>query len=240
MILLFSDYGLAGPYIGQVEAVLHQYAPQERVINLFADVPRNNPKAGAWLLAAYSREVQVGTVFFCVVDPGVGTFTDRPLIMRIDGRWFVGPDNGLFTIIARQGNKVDCWEITWRPEILSDSFHGRDLYAPVCAMLAQGDKPPGEKITWQERYDWQDDLHEIIYIDHFGNCMTGIWAVALGDDAVIRIAGKTIQHAKTFAAVREGEIFWYRNSSNLIEIAVNLGSAARALRVEVGAQFETA
>ena len=78
MIALFTDYGLHGPYLGQVQAVLHRLLPGEKIINLLADAPRNNPRASAYLLAAFSRAcaAQPGTIFFAVVDPGVGSFQD--------------------------------------------------------------------------------------------------------------------------------------------------------------------
>jgi len=76
MIVLFTDYGLEGPYLGQVEAVLYKEAPDEKIINLLSDAPRQNPKACAYLLAALTKNFPEGTIFFCVVDPGVGSFED--------------------------------------------------------------------------------------------------------------------------------------------------------------------
>src|SRR5215469_13416646 len=93
-IALFTDFGLHGPYTGQMKAVLHQMAPTIPAIDLFADAPAGNPKASAYLLAAYAGWFQVGTVFLCVVDPGVGG-TRPAIILEADGRWYVGPGNGL-------------------------------------------------------------------------------------------------------------------------------------------------
>ena len=101
MIFLFTDYGLEGPYIGQVETVIHQLAPNEKVINLIADAPRNKPKESAYLLASLISGIPEGCIIFSVVDPGVGSDEDKPVILKIDGRWFVGADNGLFDIVAR-------------------------------------------------------------------------------------------------------------------------------------------
>ena len=95
MIVVFTDFGLQGPYTGQMKAVLHQLAPAVPVIDLFADAPIGNPKASAYLLAAYAQWFVAGTVFLCVVDPGVGG-TRPPIILEADGRWYVGPGNGLF------------------------------------------------------------------------------------------------------------------------------------------------
>ena len=128
MIFLFTDYGLEGPYTGQVETVLHQQAPNEKVINLMADAPRNNPKASAYLLASLVSHTPEGSILFCVVDPGVGSDADKPVMLKIDGRWYVGPNNGLFDIVIRQSREIEVWEITWKPGKLSNSFHGRDIY----------------------------------------------------------------------------------------------------------------
>jgi len=87
MIVLFTDYGVAGPYIGQVESVLYQYAPEAKVINLIADAPKNNPKYASYLLAALPGSFPEGTIFFCVVDPGVGNYVSAPVVLLVDGMW---------------------------------------------------------------------------------------------------------------------------------------------------------
>ncbi|UVK54530.1 SAM-dependent chlorinase/fluorinase [Mesorhizobium sp. AR02] len=90
MIVLFTDFGLHGPYTGQMKAVLHQMAPGIPAIDLFSDAPVGNPKASAYLLVAYAEWFPAGTVFLCVVDPGVGG-TRPSVIVEADGRWYVGP-----------------------------------------------------------------------------------------------------------------------------------------------------
>ena len=237
MIVLFTDYGINGPYLGQVEAVLQQYAPGERVINLLADVPRQDPRSGAYLLAAYSQGFPRGTIFFCVVDPGVGSGKDIPVVIKQDGHWFVGPHNGLFDIVTRR-EVVQCWEITWKPEGLSDTFHGRDLYAPVCAMIVKQQPIPGRKMEFTQRHAWPDDLHQVVYIDHFGNAITGIRANQLQETATLAVGEREIRHAHTFAAVGRGEPFWYANANGLIEIAVNRGSAAEVLKLRPGSEID--
>ena len=234
MIVLFTDYGLKGPYLGEVEAIIFRYAPQERVINLFADVPRQNPQAGAYLLAACTGRFPKGTIFFCVVDPGVGSGADKPVVIRIGEHRYVGPHNGLFDIVARDCEQVECWEITYHPEDTSISFHGRDIYAPVCAMLANQQPVPGRKLDWYPRYNWPEDLYEIIYIDHFGNGMTGIRASQISENTIINVSNVEIKNATTFSSVKKGGVFWYENSNGLVEIAVNQGSAAEALNLDIG------
>ena len=119
---------------------------------------------------------------------------------------------------------------------MSASFHGRDLYAPAAAMVRKNDIL-GKKTPWEDRHGWPDDLNEIIYIDHFGNCMTGLGAEALDDINRIQVSGLTIPFAHTFSSVPSGDAFWYRNSQGLVEIAVNGGSVAAQLNLGIGTQL---
>ena len=152
MIVLFTDFGLEGPYIGQMQAVLCRETPRIPVVNLCADVPCHEPRAAAYLLAAYAVEFPEGSVFLGVVDPGVGG-ERAAVVVRADGRWYVGPDNGLFNVVAMRAGAVEWWDITWRPARLSASFHGRDLFAPVAARIARGEPPPGDPCAVAERID---------------------------------------------------------------------------------------
>jgi len=241
MIVLFTDFGLYGPYTGQVKAVLHQMAPGVPAIDLFADAPVANPKASAYLLAAYAAWFPAGTIFLCVVDPGVGGA--RPaIVVEADGRWYVGPGNGLFELVQRRANATRSWDIDWKPEHLSASFHGRDLFAPVAAMLARGEPPPGQLRSDRadRRSDWPDDLCEIVYIDHFGNAMTGLRATMLSPDARLSAAGRVLERAKTFSDRPPGAAFWYENSNGLAEIAVNQGRTDRDLGLAIGIPVEIA
>ena len=235
MIVLFTDFGLHGPYTGQVKAVLHQMAPGVPAIDLFADAPVGNPKASAYLLAVYAAWFPVGTVFLCIVDPGVGG--KRPaIVLQADGRSYVGPGNGLFELVLRRATKTRSWDIDWRPESLSASFHGRDLFAPVAAMLARGEPPPGQprEDDADRRVDWPDDLAEIVYVDHFGNAMTGLRAAMLAPNTKLAAAGRVLEHARTFGDRPLGAAFWYENSNGLAEIAVNQGRADRDLGLAIG------
>lgn len=236
MIVLFTDFGSRGPYVGQMQAVLCREAPGVPVIDLFADAPVFDSKASAYLLAAYGAEFPAGSVFLCVVDPEVGSGR-APLIVKADGRWYVGPDNGLFAIAARRAAAAEAWEITWRPAHLSASFHGRDLFAPVAARLALGEPPPGAPRAIPAE-DWPDDLSEVIYIDGFGNAMTGLRAATLPENAVLRAAGRQLRRMGTFSDVAPGDVFWYDNANGLAEIAVNRGRAADLLDLTVGSAIE--
>jgi len=235
VIVLFTDFGLDGPYTGQMKAVLAQMAPGIAVIDLFADAPVANPKASAYLLAAYASWFPAKTVFLCVVDPGVGG-TRPAIIIEAHGSWYVGPGNGLFELVQRRAGNAQGFDIDWQPAHLSPSFHGRDLFAPVAAMLARGEPLPSRprKDNDDRRPDWPDDLAEIIYVDHFGNAMTGLRAAMLSEDAKLAVAGQALERAKTFSDLPRGRAFWYENANGLAEIAVNLGRADHALGLAIG------
>jgi len=242
MIVLFTDFGVSGPYVGQMKAVLHQTAPGVPIVDLLHEAPAFDPRLSAYLLAAYAREFPEDAVFVCVVDPGVGS-TRRPVIARVGGRDFVGPDNGLLhTVIDHAGPETTrAWEIGWRPERLSDSFHGRDLFAPVAGRLAAGAAPEESGILATPieaasltRPGWPSDLGEIICIDPYGNLITGIRADGIGPDAMIEAGGRRIGYARTFSEVPIGDAFWHHNSNGLVEIAVNQAPAAQVLALDLG------
>ena len=236
MIVLFTDFGPAGPYIGQVKAALASMAPAVPVIDLFADAPTADPFHAAYLLAAYDDRFGPGTVFLAIVDPGVGS-ARPPVALFADGRWYVGPGNGLFELVMRRAADAELHRISWVPDWLSTSFHGRDLFAPVAAHIALGNiRPflaPGAGLEIPGA-DWPDDLAELVYIDHYGNAMTGLRSGAVSPHALLRLADTRILHAPVFSDVPRGTPFWYVNSNGLIEIAVNRGHAARQLGLEIG------
>lgn len=243
MILMFTDFGLEGPYLGEMEAALRREAPEIPVVNLMADAPAFSPRPAAYLLAALAERVPAGDVVLGVVDPGVGG--DRtPLALEADGRWFVGPDNGLFELVARRSAAPPrAHAIAWRPTRLSPSFHGRDLFAPVAARLARGGG--GDLVSAlpegaARRPDWPDDLAEIVHVDRYGNAVTGLRATALAEGTVLVAGGRRLARARTFSAVAPGEAFWYENSAGLAEVAVNAGRAADALRLSTGSPVEIA
>jgi S-adenosyl-L-methionine hydrolase (adenosine-forming) len=234
MIVLFTDFGMGGPYVGQVHAVLAQQAPFVPVIDLFHEAPRHDIRAAAYLLPAYTRGFPPGAVFVCVVDPGVGG-ARRALIVKADHRWYVGPDNGLFHMLARRARDLECREVLWRPAQLSASFHGRDLFAPVATQLVRGLMPDCVPATLTPPApDWPEDLAQVLYIDHFGNAITGLRADHLGRDVRLRIGGTDLTYARTYSEVRAGQGFWYENANGLVEIAVNQARASDQLGIAVG------
>ena len=235
LIALYTDFGHDGPYLGQMRMVLEREAPGMSVVNLMADAPSFNPRAAAYLLSALRGDLTPGCVVLGVVDPGVGTSERRPVVLRADGRWFVGPDNGLFEIVARSAVDACWWEITWRPGAVSPTFHGRDLFAPVAAAIARGDSVPGEPIRPRHEVgDWPEDLAEIIYVDGFGNAMTGLRAQAVAREATVWVGGIGLHFAPTFGAPARRPGFWMENSIGLVEIACDRDHAASRLKLAVG------
>jgi len=241
MIVLFTDFGLEGPYVGQMKAVLLRAAPGIPQVDLVADAPAFDARASAYLLAATASAFPAESVFLAVVDPGVGS--DRgSLVVAADGRRFVGPDNGLLAVVAGQARTARAWRITWHPAQLSASFHGRDLFAPVAARLALGEPPPGEAIALGQLVgaDWPDDLAEVVYLDRFGNAATGLRAAGLPAGAVLSAGGQRLRRARTFSDVAPGAAFWYENANGLAEIAANQTRADQLLGLKVGSAVEVA
>lgn len=242
MIVLFTDFGLEGPYLGQVRAVLHGAAPGVPVVDLFADLPAFDPMSAAYLLPAYcGAPFPPGTVVLAVVDPGVGT-ARAPLVANALGRWFVGPDNGVLSRVLACDAQARAWRVDWRPPHLSASFHGRDLFAPVAAALAMNGLP-GQGAPLECRpvdvaslvgADWPEERAAVVYVDRYGNAMTGLRADALPPDAVLEVNGRRVRRGETFGSVPAGTCLWYANGNGLAEIACNGGSAAKALSLRVG------
>lgn len=236
MILLYTDFGFSGPYVGEMRAVLSEIAPGVSCIDLMHDAPAFAPGYAGLLLEALSQRLPPRSVTVAVVDPGVGT-ERRAILSHAGDQWYVGPDNGLLgPVLAQDGARV------WRlpiPEGVSDSFHGRDVFAPAAARLAMGGLPRGASAI----DDWMPgpgaaQRRRVIYVDGYGNLVTGLPADDYREDDVFAIAGQRVGHRRVFGEAEVGELFWYRNSMDRVEIAANADSAARLLGVGVGASVE--
>ncbi|WP_456418010.1 SAM hydrolase/SAM-dependent halogenase family protein [Thiolapillus sp.] len=236
VIYFFTDFGVQGPYLGQMESVLLASCQDIRVVNLMSDAPFANPRGAAYLLAALSRYLPEHAVVVAVVDPGVGS-ARKALCLHVGRRWYVAPDNGLLSVLSAAAGDCSLWEIdsSLMPAV-SASFHGRDVFAPVAGMIAQGQVPQMQPMRREAMVgaSWPSDLEEVIYIDGFGNAMTGICASRVGDFQALEVAGQVLRRATTFSSVAAGELFCYVNSIGLIEIALNRGSAAEALQLGIG------
>lgn len=235
MIFLFTDYGWQDPYVGQMKAVLATRAPGAALIDLLHGVPDFNAHAGAHLLHALSHDLPPGAVVLAVVDPGVGGPREA-VVVEAEGRYYVGPDNGLLSLVAGRAASCRVWRIVWRPETLADSFHGRDLFAPIAAAIAAGTWPEDKLEALTEltvRFDLAE-LPRVLYIDHYGNAWTGIRGGLLETHGQIAIKGRTLPWRRVFCEAEKGEAFWHVNSAGLLEIAVNRGNAAQELGLKTG------
>lgn len=236
MIVLFTDFGADDIYVAQVKArLLETTPPGVTITDLLHSVPHFDPRAGAHLLAALQSHFPLGTVFLAVVDPGVGS-SRGAAVMKADERWFVGPDNGLLSVVWARAEHKRTWRISWIPEKLSASFHGRDIFAPIAAHIAGGDLP-ADRIAVSEGLDvalGAEDLAEIIYIDHYGNALTGLRAGGIQPTAGLQLGDERIGWARVFSDVPVGSACWYENSIGLVEIAINGGCAGAQLKLKVG------
>ena len=236
MIFLFTDFGRRASYMGQMQAVVGRRAPSVPVITLTADAPAFAPRLAAYLLAAEARIAMPGDVVVAVVDPGVGT-ARRALALLADGVWYVGPDNGLLSVVARRAHERLDFEIVWRPAAMSASFHGRDLFAPVAAALAQGRYDALAPATASALgHDWPEECDVVVCVDDYGNAMTGRRAASLVPRATLAVPGRceSLPRARTFADDVTGTGFWYENAMGLAEISVREGSAAARFGLAVG------
>ncbi|MGZ5028152.1 MAG: SAM hydrolase/SAM-dependent halogenase family protein, partial [Methylobacter sp.] len=208
-IVLFTDFGPSGPYVGQMESVLRLTAPNVPVINLLSNAPTAEPRLSSYLLAALRYSFPADTIFLAVVDPGVGG-QRRAVVLQADGQTFVGPDNGLFNSVAVQSKNAKWSEIIWKPEHCSMSFHGRDLFAPVAAKLATNQAD--DLLRPFERDDlnvWPQDLAAVIYFDYYGNAMTGLRYREAFSGKTLTVNGVSVKHAATFSDVEAQQAFWY-------------------------------
>lgn len=258
-ITFLSDYGEADGFAGVCRAVIARIAPAAVVIDLSHGIARHDVRQGAAVLASSTPFAAPG-VHLAVVDPGVGTPRRALAVATADeGRHFVGPDNGLLsTAITRFGGAREAVEISSsraRLEPVSETFHGRDIFAPVAAHLALGESlaslgtaiDPGSldelDLNAPEVQPGLGLTAEVGHVDGFGNATL----IATAADAEIaglrfgeRLRVSTPRHsgeavyARTFAEVASDEMLVYVDASGSLALAVNRGSAALVLGFSPG------
>lgn len=251
IITLTTDFGYRDQYVGAMKAVILSHNRDVHLVDITHEIPPQDIMAAAWILKNAAFLYPDGTVHLTVVDPGVGT-ARNPLIVRIGGQLFVGPDNGLFSLLAEDA-QVEAWHIKeprFMRETISGTFHGRDIFAPVAAHLASGTPPGefGEMVDDIVRFRWSLPISDnegvqgwVIHIDTYGNLITNITSGLLErlKGQKFRIyAGTTILGSihHTFADVADGEPAAIVGSAGTLEIVVNKGCAAELLSVNKGAQ----
>ncbi len=239
-IALLTDFGVGSLYTGQMQMALKECCAtiSLTIVDLVSDLPKFRPDLAAYLLPALTAHFSKQWLSLCVVDPGVGS-SRRALALKADDQWFVGPDNGLLAQVADRASKCQWWTLPL-PNTSSATFHGRDLFAPEAAHILIHGEPTGEPIADVDIVgsDWPSELPKIIYIDHYGNLMTGVRANSISLTREFCIGGYLLNNATTFSDLPEGVPFWYKNSIGLVEFAVNKSRADRLLGLALGETFE--
>ena len=256
VIGLLTDYGWNDPYVAQIKGVIVTVDPAARILDLTHAVTPFNVVEGSYLLDQSAAEFPAGSIFVAVVDPQVGTSRDPVLLQTGKGKYYVGPDNGLFSdVIAREGFGK-AWKLDraqfFRSNDISHTFHGRDIFAPVAAHLAAGSDP--ERMGTPLKTLIMLPNHEaafagglitahVVHVDHFGNVVlnlpaNGEAAAKLKEGNLVKI---TVNHetlsgpfVKTYAEVEKGRLLLLFGGSGLLEIAMSQGSAAQKVRAQPG------
>jgi S-adenosylmethionine hydrolase len=251
IITLTTDFGLRDAYVGSMKGVILSIHPHVRIVDITHELPAHRILPAACLLREACPRFPPGTVHVAVVDPGVGG-PRAPLLLKIDDRFYVGPDNGIFGLLMADLPLQGAWRLERREHFLhpvSSTFHGRDVFAPVAAHLAAGTPPDAfgpaaedpSRLSLPGHQGETGTLRgEVIWIDRFGNCMTNLtervvsrWA--RGASFTVCAASKKIEGiSTTYESTPEGEALSLINSTGYLEIACNQTRADRALGMQEG------
>ncbi len=253
LIVLMTDFGLQDTYIGVMKGVIAGISPAAQVIDLTHGISPQNILQGSLLLGSSAPYFPDGAIFVAVVDPGVGT-ARKAIALVTEKQVFISPDNGLLTSVMKQQKIAACYTITNPACMLehqSATFHGRDLFSPAAAHLANGLRPSAlgnaldpeeckridlpENTACDDGKSWEG---EILYCDVYGNLITSFTndMVMAGDrSAQIRLGnGRTLPMFSTFGDAAEGQALAYKGSGGFVEIAVRNGNGARELELQAG------
>ncbi len=250
LITLTTDFGSGSPYVAAMKGVMLGINPAVRILDISHDVPSQDVRHGAVLLAEATPWFPPETIHVAVIDPGVGT--ERKLIYaRIDDQQYLAPDNGLLSLLIKRSRPSGIIRLAnteyWMPEI-SHTFHGRDILAPVAAQLSLGLEPGrlGPAVDQLRMLDWPGPRRignriegAVQWIDRFGNAITNITSGMLAnsgsDRFKINCATREIVGVVTSYGLRNpGELVALFGSSGYLEIAVVNGSAAQTLQIASG------
>jgi len=246
VIALISDFGYRDWYVGVMKAVLLSRCPYATLVDLTHEIPPQDVAAAALVLASALPWLPKQAVALAVVDPGVGT--ERALIAaEADGRFLVGPDNGLLALALDRSRRKKVVRLTQKPywqKSISATFHGRDILAPAAALLAAGRSlvslgPVQRRIRPLSGFEGirgnRPGGGRVVYVDHFGNCITDLEAGMLKAGERLRVGRRRVRVVKAYAEGRKGEAIALVGSAGLVELAVNQGSAAKRLGIARGA-----
>lgn len=241
IITLLTDYGTADSYVAEVKAVLASRVHGVTLVDVTHQVPPGDIRAGQYLLSRVWHRFPQGTVHLAVVDPGVGT-ARRALAAETAEHYFVAPDNGLLSFLTAEARFASLTV----SESAAPTFHGRDVFAPAAAQLAQGTALThlGQLITDPyrsplpaPRSDGAALVGEVIYVDRFGTLVTNLPGERIEPGVWIRVGGTDVGTLRrTFGDVERGQLVAFGGSGGSVEIAARGGSATRLLGVGVGAE----
>lgn len=260
VVTLTTDFGLSDPFVGIMKGVMLKINPSITIVDITHDIEPQNIRQAVYVISSAFGYFPTGSVHLCVVDPGVGT-ERRPLAFEAGGHVFVGPDNGVFTEIINRLHPKKFYqasnpEMTLRP--VSNTFHGRDVFAPVAAWLAGGTDPAAVgaivsepvmlKLPSQIRPAPNLIEGEIIHIDHFGNAITNITSGMMdlarkesnGGGLEIQTHGEVIEGLSPCygAAPSDEKLAAVFGSWDTVELFVKNGSAASAYNLSLGDRVE--
>lgn len=255
IITLLTDFGVQDTYVGVMKGVIASICPQAEVIDLTHDVPPQDIASGAFLLDVSVDYFPAGTVHLAVVDPGVGT-ARRPIAIQTSHAFYVGPDNGIFTLVLRRQKLLQavCLDNpTYHLPDLSATFHGRDIFAPAAAHIVRGVPladlgTPATRLQRLRlpamRVEWQGIRASVVHIDRFGNAITNLmrtdyetWRVRWGvTEPMVRIGDQQalLPICRTYGDVSSGQALALFGSSERLEVAVNGGNAADRFNLRRG------
>jgi S-adenosylmethionine hydrolase len=251
IITLTTDFGTASPFVAAMKGVILSINSAARIIDLSHEIPPFSVRHAAFFLAEALPYFPTGTLHVVVVDPEVGS--DRAvLFVAVAGQRLLVPDNGCWTLLAEGRTRpLRVIRVTekrfWRP-IVSPTFHGRDIFAPVAGYLSLGINPTelGPTVTEWRQLDWPAPARnadsitgEVIFVDHFGNLITNICGAALAaapSPIRITLAGGTeAKRVRTYSDAPVGTLVGLVSSNGLLEVAEVQGHASRRLLLGVGA-----
>jgi len=248
---LTTDFGLKDVYVSEIKATILSFYATAQIVDITHQVKKFDVRAGAYMLASAAPYFPKGTIHIAVVDPGVGS-QRRPLIIQTKEGAFVGPDNGLMILAAENQGIEEVREITSRHLMLpyvSETFHGRDIFAPVATHLANGValEEFGPKVTDVIKPTFTKLINEngrvegeILHVDDFGNIITNIKYDELTcsekDLLQIELAQHKLQLklSKTYTTGKSQQLLLLVGSHSYMEIAINQGNAANKLQVKPG------
>jgi S-adenosyl-L-methionine hydrolase (adenosine-forming) len=252
IVTFTTDFGLHDHYAGTMKGVVLGICPQARLIDITHDVPAFSTYAGAYAIDQAAPFFPAGTVHVVVVDPGVGT-ARKPLLLETSGQFFVGPDNGVLSLVRLRDANSKIREITnrqlWLPNP-SSTFHGRDIFAAVAAALAGGTVRPDDVGPALPQMESLAELEPVkvapevwhgrlLSADRFGNLITNFKMSSVGTLACetfsLRIGNREIcRFQKNFGEAGAHQCFAYPGSSGYVEVGMNRESAAYTLKAAPG------